>query len=325
MKKYVYCIISFSFLIIAGTGVFYMGYLNKSDTNIYDASIPVTVVSDNLSENNSSLKKEMKTSDQVAPTPEILYGSATSKVTSSAIGTVTSTVSSNVTSTVNGSVTSSVTSSVSSKVTSSATGNLTNNENKSGETDKSIVEKHSLVELVKLDNSFVIDIKYATTDNFTGKKIYSMPVCLIHKNVAKKLINANNEFKALGYRIKVFDAYRPYSAQQVLWDAAQDKSYVANPKNGSVHNRGAAVDITLVDKDGNEIPMPSGYDEFSERSHLNYNDCAQELIDNRELLGKIMVKNGFKRISKEWWHFDDAAAKKYPILDLPLEEFVQEN
>jgi len=188
-----------------------------------------------------------------------------------------------------------------------------------------IVEKQGLVELTKLDDSFVIDIKYATEDNFAKKKIYSIPLCLIHKNTAKKLIAANNEFKTLGYRIKVFDAYRPYSVQQVLWDAAEDKSYLADPKKGSKHNRGAAVDITLVDENGQELPMPSNYDEFSERAHLKYNQCDEQLIKNRELLGEIMVKHGFKRISTEWWHFDDVDALNYPLLDISFEEFIEEN
>ena len=199
-------------------------------------------------------------------------------------------------------------------------GNKNDNENSGSNV---ILEKHGLVELIKLDDSFVIDIKYATEDNFTNKKIYTLPLCLINKNTAKKLIAANNEFKNLGYRIKVFDAYRPQSAQQVLWDAAEDKSYVANPKNGSKHNRGAAVDVTLVDGEGQELGMPSGYDEFSERAHLKFNKCDEELIKNRELLGNIMVKHGFKRISTEWWHFDDTDALKYPLLDIAFEEFVE--
>lgn len=186
-----------------------------------------------------------------------------------------------------------------------------------------VLEKHGLVELIKLDDSFVIDIKYATEDNFAKKKIYTQSLCLINKNTAKKLIAANNEFKTLGYRIKVFDAYRPFSAQQVLWDAAEDKSYLANPRKGSKHNRGAAVDVTLVDGEGQELGMPSGYDEFSERAHLKFNKCDEELIKNRELLGKIMIKHGFKRISTEWWHFDDTDALKYPLLDIAFEEFVQ--
>ncbi len=197
-------------------------------------------------------------------------------------------------------------------------------DSKNDKSDQNAVfEKQGLVELIKLDDSFVIDIKYATEDNFAKKKIYTLPLCLINKNTAKKLIAANNEFKTLGYRIKVFDAYRPHSAQQVLWDASEDKSYLANPKKGSKHNRGAAVDVTLLDGEGQELGMPSGYDEFSESAHLKFNKCDEEAIKNRELLGKIMVKHGFKRISTEWWHFDDTDALKYPLLDIAFEEFVQ--
>lgn len=199
----------------------------------------------------------------------------------------------------------------------------TGSNNEHASIDKNvIIEKQGLVELIKLDNSFIIDIKYATEDNFAKKKIYTLPICLIHKNTAKKLIAANNEFKSLGYSLKVFDAYRPYSAQQVLWDAAEDKSYLANPKKGSKHNRGAAVDVTLIDGNGKELGMPSGYDEFSERAHLKYSQCDEALIKNRELLGKIMIKHGFKRISTEWWHFDDTDAMNYPLLDIAFEEFV---
>lgn len=186
-----------------------------------------------------------------------------------------------------------------------------------------LVEVNGLVELLKVDSSFLVDLKYASDDNFTGRKIYSRSLCLIHKNTAVKLVAANNEFKELGYSIKVFDAYRPYSAQKTLWDAASDKAYVASPTKGSIHNRGAAVDITLVDREGHEVEMPSAYDEFSKRSHLAYKDCPEIQIKNRELLGSIMVKNGFRRISKEWWHFEDTDASEYPLLDISFEDFLQ--
>jgi D-alanyl-D-alanine dipeptidase len=187
--------------------------------------------------------------------------------------------------------------------------------------EEGVFERQGLVKLEDLDTSFVIDLKYATEDNFTGKVIYSKPLCVIHKETAKKLIAANNEFKELGYRLKIFDAYRPFSAQQTLWDATDNKSFVANPQKGSIHNRGAAVDVTLVDEAGNEIEMPSGYDEFSERAALDYKDCPKNQIENRELLGKIMVKHGFRRINNEWWHFEDTNAKNYPIRDISFEEF----
>lgn len=182
-------------------------------------------------------------------------------------------------------------------------------------------EQYNLVNLQELDDSFVIDLKYASTDNFTGKKIYSQAICLVHRNTAQKLLAAHKEFKQHGYRIKIYDAYRPYSAQRVLYQAAENKTFLADPAKGSNHNRGAAVDITLVDETGKELPMPSRFDEFSVRSRINYNGAPKELIKNRELLGWIMVKNGFKRIGNEWWHFEDAEAKNYPLLDIPFEEF----
>ncbi|GAB6180865.1 hypothetical protein JCM14036_21840 [Desulfotomaculum defluvii] len=179
-----------------------------------------------------------------------------------------------------------------------------------------------LVKLTELDDSFFYDLKYASTDNFTGKKIYSQAICLIHRNTAQKLISANNDFKQLGYRIKIYDAYRPYSAQRVLYNAAENKTFLADPEKGSNHNRGAAVDITLVDEKGNELPMPSKFDEFSIRSRINYYSTEQKLINNRELLGRVMVKHGFKRIGNEWWHFEDTEAKKYPLLDIPFESYL---
>lgn len=184
---------------------------------------------------------------------------------------------------------------------------------------KNQLSEYDLVELNVMDNTFIIDLKYATTDNFMKKKIYPVSRCLINRNTAIKLIKANNEFKKKGYRIKIFDAYRPYSAQKLLWDAASDKSYVANPKKGSIHNRGAAVDITLADRHGRELEMPSAYDEFTRRAHIDYTDCPKKQIENRELLGSTMIKYGFKRIRTEWWHFEDTNALKYPILDVPLD------
>lgn len=143
----------------------------------------------------------------------------------------------------------------------------------------------------------------------------------MQKNTALKLILANNEFKRLGYKLKIFDAYRPLSAQKLLWDATDKKEYVANPSIGSIHNRGAAVDVTLVDQQGNELNMPSEFDEFSEKSHVDYNGATQEQINNRELLGSIMIKYGFERLNNEWWHFNDIEWEKYPILDIKFEEF----
>lgn len=338
MKK-LSCLIILNILFIAVAGVFYFKYYNRNETNTFTSiatpvttagneveqensplktagneveqgnsphkasvneieqeNLPLTTAGNEPEQRNSPLKDNEKTAIKVSATPKIVHNTTSDNKTRT---------------------------DKTPKANKPASDNSNIKENAANKNE--IIEKKGLVELIKLDDSFVIDIKYATTDNFTKKKIYTMPMCLIHKKTAQKLINANNDLKTLGYRIKVFDAYRPYSTQQVLWDAAADKSFVANPKKGSIHNRGAAVDVTLVDKDEKEIGMPSAYDEFSERAYLKYTACDQQLIKNRELLGKYMVKHGFKRISNEWWHFEDINAKEYPILDIAFEEFVQAN
>lgn len=180
---------------------------------------------------------------------------------------------------------------------------------------------NDLVRIKDIDDNFIIDIRYATTNNFTGKKIYTSSVSLLNVDTAVKLISANNEFNLYGYKIKIFDAYRPKSAQQKLWDNCSNKKFLSNPKTGSVHSRGAAADITLVDKNDKELEMPGNYDEFSTRSYINYSGASKAAIYNRELLAKIMIENGFKRIKTEWWHFDNKDYKKYPLLDTKFELF----
>ncbi len=118
--------------------------------------------------------------------------------------------------------------------------------------------------------------------------------------------------------MKIFDAYRPLSVQKKMWAKFPLEGYVADPAKGSNHNRGAAVDVTLVDKNGEELPMPSPYDEFSERAHRDYAGGTDEERKNRKILEDAMQAEGFRGISTEWWHFDDADAKTYPILDLPF-------
>lgn len=177
-----------------------------------------------------------------------------------------------------------------------------------------------LVELKDLDDSFMIDLRYATEDNFTGKKIYSQAKCLLVRGTAEKLIAANREFAEMGYRLKIWDAYRPPSAQRALWEAVPDPAYVANPEKGSIHTKGAAVDVTLVDAEGNELPMPTGFDDFSEKAAIDYDGCAEEQARNRELLAEVMVRNDFARIESEWWHFVDNQASRYPMLDVEFED-----
>ena len=178
--------------------------------------------------------------------------------------------------------------------------------------------------LTSLDKDLVIDLKYATTDNFTGKVVYPSAIAVLRAETAEKLAAANKELMTLGYRIKVWDAYRPVSVQIIFWELVQDSRYVANPyKGGSIHNKGSAVDITLVDSSGKEIEMPSAFDDFSERASRNNPNMSSAARKNMKLLTDIMVKHGFTYIDSEWWHFNDSNAKKYDIVDIDLTLFLK--
>lgn len=188
------------------------------------------------------------------------------------------------------------------------------------------LEENGLVNLIDLNTNLVIDLRYATTNNFTGKQIYpSISFAALREETAEKLLNANEELYQLGYRIKIWDAYRPYRYQFKLREVAEEQnpktaSYIANPQTGSNHNRGTSVDITITDLQGREVDMPTDFDHFGLESSITYTGCTKEQIKNRELLGTIMEKHGFRRINSEWWHFDDVDSKNYDILDL---DFIQ--
>ncbi|PLS17196.1 peptidase M15 [Bacillus sp. M6-12] len=184
-------------------------------------------------------------------------------------------------------------------------------------------EKSNLVDIRKLDKTIVIDLRYATNNNFAKKQIYPLAIPLLRKETAQKLVMANRELSKKGYRIKIWDAYRPFSAQQVLWNAAapSQKRFVANPLKGSNHNRGASVDITLADKNGKELKMPTGFDNFTAAAAPAYKKMDPTARKNLNILAAAMKKQGFTTISNEWWHFDDSNRKKYPILNVPLDQF----
>ncbi len=181
---------------------------------------------------------------------------------------------------------------------------------------------NNLIDLEKLDNSLVIDIQYATADNFMGKKLYRVNKCILQLETAKKLVNANNYAKSLGYKLKVLDAYRPISVQRLMWETLPDDNFVAPPTRGSKHNRGCAVDVTLVDLEGKELEMPSPFDDFSEKAWITYDAAPAHQLQNRELLARIMIESGFQRIRTEWWHFNDPDFNHYPLLDVSLESFL---
>ena len=177
-----------------------------------------------------------------------------------------------------------------------------------------------LIDIQKVDPTICLDIRYATSNNFLSQSVYSEARCFLRLRVAQRLQSVQKNLKLLGLGLKVFDGYRPHSVQARFWELCPDRNYVADPKLGSKHNRGAAVDVTLVDLKGNELLMPSGFDEFSERAHRSYQDGPKEALENRQVLEEAMTLEGFIPLPHEWWHFDDPEWKDYPILDLSFEE-----
>jgi len=178
----------------------------------------------------------------------------------------------------------------------------------------------SLVWLKKVDSTIVTDVRYATINNFMHRVLYTTDKVILRKVVADSLAKANKYFKEnYNFRIKIFDGYRPLSVQKLMWKIMPNSNYVANPAKGSRHNRGAAVDITLVDSLGNQLDMGTEYDNFTKKAHPNYKLLPREVINNRKLLSEIMKKFGFHPITSEWWHFDFQGWGKFAILDVTIE------
>ena len=173
-----------------------------------------------------------------------------------------------------------------------------------------VVEDSTFVSLKKYSPDFVFDMKYATSDNFLKSKVYECDECYLRYKTVKNLIEANKSFLKKGYRIKFFDCYRPLDVQKKMWSIVPDANYVANPSRGSIHNRGGAVDITLVDKKGNELDMGTAFDFFGPESSHNYTKLSKEVLKNRKLLKKIMLKHHFESFDSEWWHYNLEGAKK---------------
>lgn len=152
----------------------------------------------------------------------------------------------------------------------------------------------------------VVDLKYATEDNFTGTVIYDFSDAYLRYGTVKKLAGVQEELESRGMGLKIWDAFRPVSAQFRLWEICPDATYVANPNTGfSSHSRGNTVDITLVYADGTELSMPTGFDDFSEKADRDYSDCDEISASNALLLENLMIEYDFKPYSGEWWHFSD--------------------
>ncbi len=182
-----------------------------------------------------------------------------------------------------------------------------------------------LVEIARLDPAICLDLKYATENNFTGKIHYDYPLCLLHEDVAERLCAASRYFQDKGYLIKIWDGYRPVAVQWSLHHATPDhlKAYVPAPSRYSQHAKGIAVDMTLADQDGHTIQMPTNFDDFSKKAHINDQSGSAAAIDNRDFLIDGMIKNGFTVNSMEWWHFYVAELTGLPVSDVELGEFIQ--
>ena len=181
-----------------------------------------------------------------------------------------------------------------------------------------------LVELVTLDPTLKLDIRYATANNFVGRPVYTEARAFLQRPAAEALVRAHQKLKSQGYGLTIFDGYRPWSVTKTFWDATPEdkKIFVADPKKGSRHNRGCAVDLTLHElATGEQVRMPGGYDEMTERSHINFTGGSEESRRLRDILRAAMESEGFVVYEPEWWHYDYRDWQKYPILDVPFSDF----
>ncbi len=185
---------------------------------------------------------------------------------------------------------------------------------------KSNPEKE-LIDLEKFIPNIVLDIRYATANNFTKEKIYNLAKAYSRKPVAEALKKAQADLNQQGLGIKIFDAYRPYSATVKFYEVYHDTTYVASPYRGSRHNRGCAIDMTLIDlKTGKELPMPTEYDSFRKEAWSTATVSDPVIKKNRDLIISVMSKHGFKVNSSEWWHFDFIGWQKFDVMDISFEE-----
>ena len=166
-----------------------------------------------------------------------------------------------------------------------------------------------------INSNIIVDMKYATTDNFVKEKMYECSRCFLRPEVAIAITKIQATLDSKGLGLKMLDCYRPRPIQWKLWKKVPDPRYVADPRKGSMHNRGVAVDLTLVDKKGNVLDMGTPYDFFGPEAHSNYTQLPDSILQRRKLLQDVMVKNGFKTISTEWWHFS-WIGKNHPLSDM---------
>lgn len=179
-----------------------------------------------------------------------------------------------------------------------------------------------LLELVTLDPAIRLDMRYATSNNFTGRVLYDAARAFLAAPAAQAVVRASKVAQADGFGLTIYDAYRPWRITKKLWDATPvgpKKEYVANPKRGSKHNRGCAVDLTLHDlQTGKLVEMPTEFDDFSEKAHRDYMNASAAAISNRARLARYLEAEGFLGLSNEWWHFDFTGWEQFPVMDIPF-------
>lgn len=190
---------------------------------------------------------------------------------------------------------------------------------------KALSDSNSRLVLLKAYLSpLVTDFKYATHNNFTNKILYKKPEAYLRLPAAIALGKVNMELMKEGYCLKVFDAYRPYSVTKKMWEIVSDERYTANPAKGSGHNRGIAVDVTIIHlATGEELQMPTPYDDFTEKAHHDYMDLPAEIIANRKRLRDVMEKYGFVALETEWWHYSLPNPTNYDVMDLSFKQLKQ--
>ena len=196
-------------------------------------------------------------------------------------------------------------------------------EAKAGTSTHPPVKLVDVVDIKKVNPRIIVDMKYATEDNFTKKKLYDSNTCFLRKSTAVKLDAVQKELERMDLGLKVWDCYRPLGVQRILWAILPDERYVADPKTGSRHNRASAVDVTLVDSQGKELQMPTGFDDFSPRADHQFQDVPDQAIRNRGLLKSLMEKAGFIALPEEWWHYDDDKWMKFDLMDIPFQDLLR--
>ena len=180
-----------------------------------------------------------------------------------------------------------------------------------------------MIELIKLDPTIKLDIRYATDNNFVGKKVYPEARAFLQRPAAEAVVRVHKKLAADGRGLVIFDGYRPWAITKLFWEVTPEdkRKFVANPERGSKHNRGCAIDLSIFDlKTGKLVPMPSDYDEFTERASPDYAGGTEEERRNRDMLRKLMEAEGFTVNANEWWHFDYKDWESYAIYDISFEE-----